>query len=65
MWDIGNRTPTEEPAWNIAGLWVEGQPTLEPGGRATVRLVPLTPAQWVHVQGAAGQIDRGWVDKHA
>jgi hypothetical protein len=23
---------------------------LEPGGRAKVRLVPLTPAHWTHVQ---------------
>ncbi|MFG2511830.1 hypothetical protein [Streptomyces sp. NPDC048584] len=49
MWDIGNRTPTGQPAWNIAGMWVEEQPALEPGGRATVRLVPLNPVQWVHV----------------
>lgn len=25
-------------------------PLLEPGGRATVRLVPLTPSHWTHVQ---------------
>lgn len=49
MWDIGNLAPDGEPAWNIAGLWVEEQPFLEPGGRAVVRLVPLVPAQWAHV----------------
>ncbi|MBT2448024.1 hypothetical protein J7F03_13235 [Streptomyces sp. ISL-43] len=49
MWDIGNRMPTGESAWNIAGLWVEGEPFLVPGGRATVRLVPFSPAQWEHV----------------
>ncbi|MFG2428448.1 hypothetical protein [Streptomyces sp. NPDC048590] len=49
MWDIGNRAPDGAPAWNIAGLWVEGLPFLAPGGRAVVRLVPLTPAQWAHV----------------
>ena len=30
-------------------MWVEGQPFLEPGGRAAVRLVPFTPARWSHV----------------
>ncbi|WP_310722978.1 hypothetical protein [Streptomyces sp. N2A] len=50
MWNIGNRAPTGEPALNIAGLWVEFAPHLEPGGRATVRLAPLDPAQWHHLQ---------------
>ncbi|MEU9497424.1 hypothetical protein [Streptomyces sp. NPDC048196] len=50
MWNIGNRAPTGEPALNIAGLWVEFAPHLEPGGRATVRLAPLDPAQWQHLQ---------------
>ncbi|GAA1264540.1 hypothetical protein GCM10009665_62410 [Kitasatospora nipponensis] len=50
MWDIGNRSPTGGPAQNIAGLWVESTPLLEPGGRATVRLAPLDPAQWRHLR---------------
>ncbi|MBB1243785.1 hypothetical protein GL263_09465 [Streptomyces durbertensis] len=50
MWDIGNRTPGGEPAVNIAWLWVEGQPFMEPGGRASVRLAPLDPAQWRRVR---------------
>lgn len=50
MWNIGNRAPTGEPALNIAGLWVEFAPHLEPGGRATVRLAPLDPAQWHHLR---------------
>ncbi|MBC9731503.1 hypothetical protein [Streptomyces sp. TRM68367] len=50
MWDIGHLSPAGERAVNIARLWVEDMPSLEPGGRATVRLVPLTPAQWKHVQ---------------
>ncbi|MBW8792528.1 MAG: hypothetical protein JF597_02700 [Streptomyces sp.] len=54
MWDIGNLSPTGSAAVSIAGLWVEGMPILEPGGRATVRLVPLTPAHWTHVE--AGQL---------
>ncbi|MBA2811454.1 hypothetical protein E0500_029930 [Streptomyces sp. KM273126] len=54
MWNIGNRTPTGEPALNIAQLWVEFTPFLEPGGQASVRLAPLDPSQWRHLQ--AGQV---------
>ncbi|WP_307665672.1 hypothetical protein [Streptomyces sp. V1I1] len=50
MWNIGNRTPTGEPALNIAQLWVEFTPLLEPGGQASVRLAPLDPSQWQHLQ---------------
>lgn len=50
MWDIGRLSPTGGRAVSIAGLWVENVPVLEPGGRATVRLVPLTPSHWTHVQ---------------
>ncbi len=50
MWDIGNLSPTGGAAVSIAGLWVEDVPFLEPGGRATVRLVPLTPSHWRHVE---------------
>jgi hypothetical protein len=50
MWSIGNRTLIGEPALNIARLWVEFTPRLEPGGRATIRLAPLDPSQWRHLQ---------------
>lgn len=50
MWDIGDLSPTGERAVSIAALWVESMPVLEPGGQAAVRLVPLTPAHWTHVQ---------------
>lgn len=53
MWDIGNLSPAGGASVSIAGLWVEDMPFLEPGGRATVRLVPLTPSHWEHVE--AGQ----------
>lgn len=43
MWDIGQLSPTGDRAVGIAWLWVEDMPSLEPGGRAVVRLVPLTP----------------------
>ncbi|MFE9425463.1 hypothetical protein ACFYNO_21135 [Kitasatospora sp. NPDC006697] len=50
MWDIGNRTETGEPALDIARLWVEFTPLLEPGGRSSVRLAPLDPSQWRRLQ---------------
>jgi hypothetical protein len=50
MWNMGNRTPTGEPALNIAQLWVELTPFLEPDGQASVRLAPLDPSQWQHLQ---------------
>ncbi|GGU65591.1 hypothetical protein GCM10010274_62870 [Streptomyces lavendofoliae] len=50
MWDLGHLSSTGERAVGIASLWVENMPTLEPGGRATVRLVPLAPSHWTHVQ---------------
>lgn len=50
MWDIGHVSPSGGRAVSIAALWVEGLPVLEPGGRATIRLVPLTPSHWTDVQ---------------
>ncbi|MET9513454.1 hypothetical protein ABZX62_34270 [Streptomyces flavidovirens] len=50
MWNIGNQTPTGEPALNIAQLWVDLTPYLAPGGHASVRLAPLDPPQWQHLQ---------------
>ncbi|WCD91119.1 hypothetical protein KPP03845_200080 (plasmid) [Streptomyces xanthophaeus] len=50
MWNIGHRTATGEPVLNIARLWVEFTPFLEPGGHASVRLAPLDPSQWQHLQ---------------
>lgn len=49
MWDLGDRRPTGAKVLDIARLWVEFAPFLEPGGRASVRLAPLTPARWRHV----------------
>ncbi|MEI5035235.1 hypothetical protein RB201_28790 [Streptomyces sp. S1A(2023)] len=54
MWNIGHRTATGAPALNTARLWAECTPFLEPGGHAAVRLAPLDPSQWQHLQ--AGQV---------
>ncbi len=50
MWSIGNRTPTGEPTLDIARVWVEYAPFLGPGERTSVRLAPLDPSQWRHLQ---------------
>ncbi|MGW0876089.1 hypothetical protein ACWD3Z_37245 [Streptomyces sp. NPDC002740] len=50
MWNIGNLAPTGEPALDIARLWVEFAPFLEPGGQASVRLAPLDASHWQHLQ---------------
>ncbi|MEW1721636.1 hypothetical protein [Streptomyces sp. NPDC093109] len=61
MWNIGNRTPTGEPTLNIARLWVEFTHFLEPGGRAPVRLAPLDPSHWQHLQ--PGQVITMYEDR--
>ncbi|MFI7384451.1 hypothetical protein [Streptomyces sp. NPDC049813] len=50
MWNIGNRTLAGESALDIAMLWVEHTPSLEPGGRSSVRLAPLDPQRWRQLQ---------------
>ncbi|MFD9409750.1 hypothetical protein ACFWBN_22415 [Streptomyces sp. NPDC059989] len=61
MWNIGNRTPTGETVLDIARLWVELTPFLEPGGRASVRLAPLDASQWRHLQ--VGQVITMYEDR--
>jgi len=50
MWNIGHTTPAGEPSLAIAFLWLERTPFLEPGGRCRVRLVPLDPSHWWHLE---------------
>ncbi|MFG2127857.1 hypothetical protein ACGFNV_08660 [Streptomyces sp. NPDC048751] len=49
MWDIGHRVEDGSSELDIARVWVEFAPDLPPGGRAAVRLLPLTPARWTHL----------------
>ncbi|MFH8614962.1 hypothetical protein ACH4E8_07770 [Streptomyces sp. NPDC017979] len=53
MWDVGLRAPEGGAALAVGALWLEELPHLAAGGRATVRIVPLTPALWTDVR--AGQ----------
>ncbi|MEV7975009.1 hypothetical protein [Streptomyces sp. NPDC086519] len=50
LWDIGHRTAAGQQDLNIALLWVEFAPRLGPGETADVRLAPLQPEQWRHLQ---------------
>ncbi|MER5553495.1 hypothetical protein ABT001_17815 [Streptomyces sp. NPDC002793] len=50
MWDIGNRSPAGGPALDIARIWAEFVPSLEPGDRAPVRLAPLDPSRWQRLE---------------
>ena len=49
MWDIGACTADGERELSIARLWVEFEPELGPGATADVRLAPLRPEQWRHL----------------
>ncbi|MFJ5730944.1 hypothetical protein [Streptomyces paradoxus] len=49
MWSIGHRASNGEPALNIAFLWVEFALEIPPGGRASVRIMPLDASQWRHL----------------
>lgn len=46
LWDIGDVTAAGNPDLLVARVWVESQPDLQPGGRAVVRLAPLSPQRW-------------------
>ncbi|SCL45318.1 hypothetical protein GA0070606_0701 [Micromonospora citrea] len=54
LWDIGDVTAAGDPDLYVARLWVESQPDLQPGGRAVVRLAPLSPQRWRRL--AAGDV---------
>ncbi|MBN6038436.1 hypothetical protein [Amycolatopsis sp. 195334CR] len=49
MWAIGRAAPGPHEDLHIARIWVEFAPELEPGGRGSVRLAPLTPLNWRHL----------------
>jgi hypothetical protein len=49
MWAI-TRPGSDKPAGlHIAAIWVESMPEIPPGGRASIRLAPLTPDDWKHL----------------
>ncbi|TPQ23589.1 hypothetical protein [Streptomyces sporangiiformans] len=50
MWDLGHRSPMGELVLSAARLWIEERPFLEPGGRARIRLAPLDPSLWQHLE---------------
>ncbi|MCP2262520.1 hypothetical protein LX15_006260 [Streptoalloteichus tenebrarius] len=48
MWAF-SATPGPDTPRHIARMWVEFLPALPPGGRASVRLLPLAPESWAHL----------------
>lgn len=45
MWAIGEPAP----GLHVARVWVESAPEIPPGGHGSIRLAPLTPADWRHL----------------
>jgi hypothetical protein len=50
LWDLGRRTAAGDPDLLVARIWVESMPALPPGATGSVRLGPLSPALWRHLQ---------------
>ncbi|MFG3437794.1 hypothetical protein ACGF0J_11190 [Nonomuraea sp. NPDC047897] len=50
LWDIGHRTSEGALSVSFAFLWIERRDPLQTGGSAPVRLLPLTPEHWRHLQ---------------
>jgi len=46
LWDIGQRTGAGEPDLRVARIWVEYATELPPGATGSIRLAPLSPADW-------------------
>ncbi|MEU4818220.1 hypothetical protein AB0G03_21445 [Micromonospora aurantiaca] len=49
-WDIGRRTAAGDPDLLVARIWVESALALPPAATGSVRLGPLSPALWRHLQ---------------
>ncbi|WP_307871834.1 hypothetical protein [Micromonospora sp. U21] len=50
LWDLGRHTAAGDPGLLVARIWVESAPVLSPGATGSVRLGPLSPALWQHLQ---------------
>ncbi|WP_329234441.1 hypothetical protein OG417_27945 [Actinoallomurus sp. NBC_01490] len=51
MWAIG--APSPDAGLHVARVWVESAPEIPPGGHGVIRLAPLTPADWRHLEPGA------------
>jgi hypothetical protein len=49
MWSIGRTTADGHDDRHIARIWVESAPEIPPGGQGPIRLLPLTPQRWRHL----------------
>ncbi|MEU8184990.1 hypothetical protein AB0B85_14385 [Micromonospora sp. NPDC049044] len=50
LWNLGRCTAAGDPDLLVARVWVESAPALPPGATGSVRLGPLSPALWRHLQ---------------
>ncbi|MGY4900433.1 hypothetical protein ACWEEK_33280 [Micromonospora aurantiaca (nom. illeg.)] len=50
LWDNGRRTAAGDPDLLVARIWVESAPAMPPAATGSVRLGPLSPALWKHLQ---------------
>jgi hypothetical protein len=50
MWAIGHNGAETGTGLNVAVIWVESALEIRPGGRGSIRLAPLTPADWRHLR---------------
>jgi hypothetical protein len=49
MWAIGHPSLESGADLHVARIWVESAREISPGGRGSIRLSPLTPANWAHL----------------
>jgi hypothetical protein len=50
LWNTGIVMPDGHSELRVARIWVEGTPELEPGACGPIRLAPLRPEGWRHLQ---------------
>jgi hypothetical protein len=50
MWDLGRPRPDSPTGWQVAAIWVEHAPELQPGTTGPVRLLPGSPVEWRHLK---------------
>ncbi|WP_207946917.1 hypothetical protein [Actinomadura sp. 7K507] len=50
LWSIGRTAAESHDELHIARIRVESAPEIPPGGRGPIRLLPLTPSHWRHLE---------------
>ncbi|NDU74599.1 hypothetical protein GWI34_18460 [Actinomadura sp. DSM 109109] len=50
LWSVGRTTPHGHDDLSVAAVRVESAPEIPPGGSGAIRLLPLTPLNWRHLE---------------